>query len=206
MYYHDIVEAVEGCICDKKYVELFITKSMSYKLFTTKLKTQGHHYRKIDFNERLYNSNGPVDEIFYTITEYIIKLSYEGVFEMEVHPSGEFFSEMTQIWVKEADKYTVSNRVVASITRSNSHFYGGVLNYFVYFFILKSTNHWDRTYYKDAKRIYDKLLDTIIEIYAPVMSRKLAIDKIKRNKIYNLGLGLKLSIKKFNELEICNKI
>jgi hypothetical protein len=196
--YRELIDDIENCICDKKYIKRFITNSMSYKLFTTKLKTQGHCYRKIGFEERLYNANGPIDEIYYTITEYIIKLSYEDIYTDEIQFSSELFSEMTRIWIREANRYMNSNRVLASIAKYDFH--EEAINYFIYFFICKSTNHWDRTYYKDAKRIYDKLLNTIIEIYASEMSQKIAIDKIKRNKIYNLGLGLKLSIRTFNEI------
>ena len=60
---------------------------------------------------------------------------------------------------------------------------------------------------KNTYKIRDLLINAFINaentyfitnIVNPI-SRKLALDKIKRNSIYNLGLGLKLSIKAFKE-------
>lgn len=61
------------------------------------------------------------------------------------------------------------------------------------------------------KKLYNKLnllevkykitnnTDLLNAIRRRIVSRRIAINKIKRNRLYNLGLGLKLSIKAFNK-------
>jgi hypothetical protein len=54
--------------------------------------------------------------------------------------------------------------------------------------------------YKVKDLLYKKVADVYFTEYILIpISKKLAINKIKRNRIYNLGLGLKLSIKAFNK-------
>ena len=54
--------------------------------------------------------------------------------------------------------------------------------------------------YKVKDLLYKKIADVYFTEYILIpISKKLAINKIKRNRIYNLGLGLKLSIKAFNK-------
>jgi hypothetical protein len=54
--------------------------------------------------------------------------------------------------------------------------------------------------YKVKDLLYKKVADVYFTEYIVIpISKKLAINKIKRNRLYNLGLGLKLSIKAFNK-------
>jgi hypothetical protein len=53
---------------------------------------------------------------------------------------------------------------------------------------------WDYEY-----EVLDQLEELYKEEELRVVSKGIAINKIKRNNIYNLGLGLKLSIKAFNK-------
>jgi hypothetical protein len=53
-------------------------------------------------------------------------------------------------------------------------------------------------------KIKDKLINAMCNIYfnkfiAPMVSKYLAINKIKRNAIYNTGLGLKLAVREYSK-------
>jgi hypothetical protein len=54
--------------------------------------------------------------------------------------------------------------------------------------------------YKVRDLVAEKIKTTYIDNYLlPPISRKIAINKIRRNAIYNLGLGLKLAVREYSK-------
>lgn len=195
MYYFLEVEEI---ICDENFIKKFITNSMSYKIFTSKLKTQ-QCPRRIAYHESHHNCI-LVDEIFYMITEYVARLIYDNAFDNTFNDAGEFV-HILSYWVMENQERSSAESIIFTIVQSrNVEFRHRVINFFVYFLICKVRSSNDHEYHTRAVEIYDRLIKKITKTYIIQMAKKIAIDKIKRNKIYNLGLGLKLSVKAFNKM------
>ena len=68
---------------------------------------------------------------------------------------------------------------------------------------IENNEDWPDDFYEDDEELIEEykqeLKDKRKEEKVEKVIRKLAISKIKRNKIYNLGLGLKLAIKAYNK-------
>lgn len=197
----DAISNFESIILHEDNIKNFITDEMSFDLFISKLKTQKNE-RKIGYHQSHLNCIYEIDEIYYMITEYIVRLTYEDLFDDLVFDSP-IFCEMAMNWTKETySHFRERDNIYYIIQGHATDFHITVINFFIYFLISKvySIHAHNRFFMKNGKKIYDNLIDEIIKFYAPEMSRRIAINKIKRNKIYNLGLGLKLSIRSFQEI------
>ena len=197
----DAISNYESFTLHEDNIKKFITDEMSFDLFISKLKTQKNE-RKIGYHQSHLNCIYEIDEIYYMITEYIVRLTYEELFNDLVFDSP-VFSEMAMHWVTETYSHFRERDNIYTIMRGHgTEFHITVVDFFIYFLISKvySIHGHNRFLKKDGKKIYDNIIDAIIKSYAPEMSRRIAINKIKRNKIYNLGLGLKLSIRSFKEI------
>jgi hypothetical protein len=197
----DTISNFESVILHEDNIKNFITDEMSFDLFISKLKTQKNE-RKIGYHQNHLNCIYEIDEIYYMITEYIVRLTYEDLFDNLVFDSF-IFCEMVRIWTKETFfKHPARDNLYYIVQGFGSGFHTSVVNFFIYFMIsnVYSIHGNNRFFLQSGKKIYDNLIDEIIKRYAPEMSRRIAINKIKRNKIYNLGLGLKLSIRSFQEI------
>ena len=76
-------------------------------------------------------------------------------------------------------------------------------NVWYYLTMLYGTNSKDIKFIeKDFTKNTYSILDELIRLFKEVIDaplKKIAIDKIKRNRIYNTGLGLKLAVKAFSK-------
>jgi len=197
----DAISNYESFILHEDNIKNFITNEMSFDLFISKLKTQKNE-RKIGYHQSHLNCIHEIDEIYYMITEYIVRLTYEDIFNDLVFDSPTF-SEMAMYWVTETYSHFRERDNIYTVMRGHgTDFHITVVDFFIYFLISKvySIHGHSRFLKKDGEKIYNNIIDAIIKSYAPDMSRRIAINKIKRNKIYNLGLGLKLSIRSFKEI------
>jgi hypothetical protein len=197
---NDAIDNFESIILHEDNIKNFITDEISLDLFISKLKTQKNE-RKIGYHQSHLNCIHEIDEIYYMITEYIVRLTYEELFDDLVFDSP-IFSIMAMHWAKETySNNPARDNMFYIIKNCGTEFHTKVVNFFIYFLISKiySLGH-NRSFIKNGKKMYDNLIDEIIKSYVQEMSRRIAINKIKRNKIYNLGLGLKLSIKSFQQI------
>jgi hypothetical protein len=197
----DTISNFESIILHEDNIKNFITDEISLDLFISKLKTQKNE-RKIGYHQNHLNCIHEIDEIYYMITEYIVRLTYEELFDDLVFDSF-IFCEMARIWSKETySNNPARDNMFYIIKNCGSEFHTKVVNFFIYFIISKvySIHGHNRFFLMSGKKMYDNLIGEIIKSYAQEMSRRIAINKIKRNKIYNLGLGLKLSIKSFQQI------
>ena len=195
------VKTIRDAILNENLIEEHITNKMSYKLFLKKLKTQ-------DKPKLLYNDHriGVMehDEIYYMIMEFIVTLIYQEEVSFERNVTGEDLMEMLRIW---SNEHLDRGEEIDPLFFTNLNYhrnYRNVINHFVYWFISKARNKHNipNFYVQEAKIIYRILVNGMTKLYKEDILKQIAINKIKRNKIYNLGLGLKLSIRTFNEILI----
>ena len=82
------------------------------------------------------------------------------------------------------------------------------LNNYIRLKIITNTKADYNTLYRVLSNNTYKIMDMLISVLTNAyfinyvvmpISKKIAIDKIKRNKIYNMGLGLKLAVKAFSK-------
>lgn len=192
------IKTIRDTILNEDLIEEHITNKMSYKSFLKKLKTQ-------DKQKLMYNDHriGVLehDEIYYMIMEYIVILIYQEDVDFNQNITGEDFMEMVHIWSRE--QLERGEEIDPLFFANNNYYknYQNVVNHFVYWFISKARDTQTNYFYvKEAKIIYRILVNGMTKLYKEDILKQIAINKIKRNKIYNLGLGLKLSVKSFEQI------
>jgi hypothetical protein len=194
-----VIDFIERYILDEDLIEEHIIKKMSYNLFLKKLKTQDKE--KIDYNcHRTCVVNH--DEIYYIIMEYIVTLTYQEDIFSNYICDGHSFAYMLHVWSREKLERGEDHGIYMFATNKFYKSYDDIITHFIYWFMRRSrnTHNLNDPCTKAAKSTYSKLVNIIKSFYVSEMSRRIAINKIKRNKIYNLGLGLKLSIKSFQQI------
>ena len=193
------IQTIRDVILNENLIEEHITNKMSYKLFLKKLKTQDKH--KLMYNDHRIGVMEH-DEIYYMIMEFIVTLIYQEEVSFEQNITGKDLMEMLRIWSIEHLDRGEEIDTLFFVNLNYHRNYRCVINHFVYWFISKARNtHNENNFYvKEAKIIYRILVNGMTKLYKEDILKQIAINKIKRNKIYNLGLGLKLSIRTFNEI------
>jgi hypothetical protein len=195
----NIIKIIERYILDEDLIEEHIIKKMSYNLFLKRLKTQDKH--KLEYNDHRIGVMEH-DEIYYMIMEYIVILTYQEDLFSNYSCTGHDFAYMLHVWSREKLERGEDHGIYMFAKNNYYQSYDIIFNHFVYWFMRRSRN--THNLYdpctKAAKSTYSKLFNVIKSFYVSEMSRRIAINKIKRNKIYNLGLGLKLSIKSFQQI------
>lgn len=195
----NLIKIIEREILNEDLIEEHITNKMSYKLFLKKLKTQDK--QKLEFNDYRIGVTKH-DEIYYMIMEYIIILIYqEDVFFGHRYTAQDFLT-MLHVWSREQLERGEEMDMFFFARDRYHKSYEDVVSHFVYWFIRKArnTHNTHDPCIRAAKDIYRKLVNGMTKFYMEDILKKIAINKIKRNKIYNLGLGLKLSIRSFQEI------
>ena len=183
------LKTIRDAILNEELIEEHITNKMSYKLFLKKLKTQ-------DKPKLMYNDHriGVMehDEIYYMIMEYIVTLIYQEEVSFSQGITGEDFMEMLHILCRENLERGEEIDMLFFVNINYHRNYWCVINHFVYWFISKARNtHNENTFYvRQAKIIYRILVNGMTKLYKEDIIKQIEINKIKRNKIYNLGLGL----------------
>ena len=193
------IKTIRDTILNEDLIEKHITNKMSYKLFLKKLKTQDK--QKLYYNDHRIGVMEH-DEIYYMIMEFIVTLIYQEEVSFEQNITGEDLMEMLHIWSREQLERGEEIDILFFANINYHKNYRCVINHFVYWFISKArnTHNINNFYVKEAKIIYRIFVNGMSKLYKEDILKQIAINKIKRNKIYNLGLGLKLSIKSFETI------